>query len=68
VYINNNLESPVVTTIRFRYTISRLNIFLFINYYPTPSKEIILIEDNKYIYRRLPSLRKEENNILVFFI
>ncbi len=64
-HTNNGLESPVATVVRFRGTTSRSNLFSLVNHHSTQSKEIMLTKDSEHIYCQLPSLRKEENNILV---
>jgi len=64
-HANNDLESLVTTTMRFRCTTSRLDAFSLVNYYFTSSKKTMLTKDSEHTYRQLSSLRKEENNILV---
>lgn len=64
-HANNGPESSVATAMRFRCTTSRSNSFLLVNYHPTLSEETMLMGESEHTYRRLPSLQKEENNILV---
>ena len=64
-YANNGPESPVATAVRFQYTTGRSDSVVPVNRRPTYSEETMLTEDSEHTYRRFPSLRKEENNILL---
>ena len=65
---NNGPESSVATAVGFRCTTSRSDSFSLVNHHSTRSEETTLTEDSEHTYRRLPSHRKEENNILVLLI
>ena len=58
-------ESSVATAVRFRRTTSRSDSVPPVNHHPTYSEETMLTNDSEHTYRQFPSLRKEENNILV---
>ncbi len=62
---DNGPESSVATAVRFRCTTSRSDSFPLVNHKPTYDEETVLTKDSEHTYRQLPSLRKEENNILV---
>ena len=65
VAVYSDPESSVQTAVRFPCTKSQSDSFPLVNHYPTRSEEIMLTDDSEYTYRRLPSLRKGENNTLL---
>ncbi len=65
MHANNGSESSVAVAVRVRCTTSRSALFLLVSHHPIKIEERMLTEDIAQIYQRLPSLRKQESNLLL---